>query len=266
MKDKLPDSAPDDQPTAAQPEASAPPTQQNPAPNPFDPARLRLPPNTLNPNYTPLFDGPGGDNRKNVIGVPEVPATPAVPTAAESPTPEVPASPAVSPPVRRKSLTEIMRAGDRDCIQSMWATTPMAAEFAPLPAGAYNARIIAGNLDNSQKGTPGYKLTFQVLEGKYRGRQFWADLWLTPRALPGTKRDLAKLGIISLDQLERPMPSGIVCKVNLTLRRNDDRSEHNSVKSFTVVRIDPPDVDPFAPSSNPSTSPQLPPDAAGGAS
>ena len=203
-----------------------------------------------------------------VIGVPEVPATPAVPIANDNPNPGVPDSPPPSSPTgRKKSLTEIMRAGDRDCIQSMWATTPMAAEFAPLPASVYVARIISGELINSrQKGTPGYKLTFEVLEGEHRGRKFWADNWLTPAALPGTKRDLAKLGITSLEQLERPLPQGIRCKVNLALRRNDDGSEYNSVKSFTVVGIDPPEAEPFAPSSNSPTPHQSPLSAAGGAS
>ena len=61
------------------------------------------------------------------------------------------------------------------------------------------------------------------------------------------KRDLAKLGVTALEQLERPLPPGIRCRVKLTLRNDDDGSEYNRVKTFEVVGIDPPEVDPFAP-------------------
>ena len=84
----------------------------------------------------------------------------------------------------------------------------------------------------------------------FAGRRFWHDLWLTPAALPMTKRDLAKLGVASLDQLEKPIPQGIRCKVKLALRRDDDGNEHNRVQLFTVIGVDAPEVDPFAPSAN----------------
>ena len=61
------------------------------------------------------------------------------------------------------------------------------------------------------------------------------------------KRDLAKLGVTALEQLERPLPPGIRCKVKLALRRDDDGTEYNRVKHFEVVGIDPPELDAFAP-------------------
>ncbi len=62
-----------------------------------------------------------------------------------------------------------------------------------------------------------------------------------------SKRDLGKLGITSPDMMERPLPRGIRCKVRAVLRKDDDGIERNRVRSFEVVGIDKPEVDPFAP-------------------
>ncbi len=148
-------------------------------------------------------------------------------------------------------LTDILSDADRNNLASAWSTTEAAEDFAPLPPGEYVARVAAGELENSRtNATPGYKLTFRVLEGEYEGRQFWHDVWLTPAALPMAKRDLGKLGITSLDQLEQPLPFGIRCKVKLVLRRDDDGNEYNRVRLFDVVGIDKPEPDAFAPSDD----------------
>jgi hypothetical protein len=80
------------------------------------------------------------------------------------------------------------------------------------------------------------------------------------------KRDLAKLGVTALEQLERPLPQGIRCKVKLVLRRDDDGTETNKVKRFDVLGIDLPDVDAFAPvdASAPAPQPQAADGSAGG--
>jgi hypothetical protein len=165
--------------------------------------------------------------------------------------------------MNRKSLSDILRA-DQGRLQDVWEHTQAADDFGtPLPAGEYVARIISGELFNSRtKSTAGYKLAFRVLEGDHKGRQFWHDIYLTEAALPMAKRDLAKLGITRLGQLEMSLPEGIRCKVKLTLRRDDDGTEYNRVKHFDVVGIDPPEIDPFAPADSPSPSPQ--PQAADG--
>lgn len=159
--------------------------------------------------------------------------------------------------MNRKSLSDILRDGDRQSLSRAWGETQAAEDFAPLPTGEYVARIVGGELFTSKaKGTAGYKLAFRVLEGDHQGRQFWHDVWLTPAALPMAKRDLAKLGVTALEQLERPLPPGIRCKVKLALRRDDDGTEHNRVKHFEVVGIDPPEQDAFAPIDAPKPSPQ----------
>lgn len=152
----------------------------------------------------------------------------------------------------RKKLTDILRDSKREDIEKAWSETQPASELAPLPAGEYIARIIIGELSASRRNeTPCYHLVFVVAEGDYTGRRFWHDLWLTPAALPMTKRDLLKIGVKSLEQLERPLPMGIRCKAKLALRRDDDGNQHNRVTMFTVIGFDPPEVDPFAPSPSP---------------
>jgi hypothetical protein len=150
--------------------------------------------------------------------------------------------------MERKKLTDILRDGNGSNIRDLWDRTEAAGELSPLPPGEYAAHVVSGELFTSKaKGTAGYKLGFKVCEGEHAGRMFWDDLWLTPAALPLAKRDLAKLGVTSLEQLERPLPPGIRCRVKVVLRKADDGTEYNKVQSFAVVGIDTPTADAFAP-------------------
>jgi hypothetical protein len=146
-------------------------------------------------------------------------------------------------------LTDILHNGDGGSIRDLWNTTEAAGEMGPLPPGEYTAHIVGGELETSRtNSTPGYKLTFRVIEPvEFEGRQFWHDCWLTPAALPQTKRDLGKLGVTSLEQLESPLPKGIRCRVKLALRRDDDGNERNRVRTLEVIGIDEPKPDAFAP-------------------
>ncbi len=157
-----------------------------------------------------------------------------------------------TPPRRR--LSDILNGG-AERLRDTWEHTQAAADFAPLPAGTYTARVVSGELFTAKSGTPGYKLAFRVLEGEHAGRQFWHDLWLTAAALPMTKRDLGKLGVTSVEQLETPLPAGIRCNVKLTLRRDDDGTEYNRVRAFDVTGIDSADDTDFAPNAAPVGAP-----------
>ena len=148
-------------------------------------------------------------------------------------------------------LSDILNNGDGEGIRKAWNETEAADEFGPLPAGEYTAHIIDGDLEQSRsKGTPGYKLTFKIIDGDYTGRQFWHDVWLTPAALPQAKRDLGKLGVTDLSQLEQPLPRFIRVKAKVALRRDDDGSEYNRVRRFDVLGIDTPIPDEFAPADD----------------
>ena len=153
-------------------------------------------------------------------------------------------------------LSDILANRDGDELRRKWDDTEAAEDFAPLPSGEYVARIIAGDLVTGRtNGTPGYKLTFKVIDGDHAGRQFWHDIWLTPAALPMAKRDLGKLGVTDLEQLERSLPSHMRCSVKLALRRDDDGTEYNRVRRFDVLGIDEPERDAFAPDDVSSETP-----------
>ena len=115
----------------------------------------------------------------------------------------------------------------------------MAGDFGPVPRGEYVCHVTKGELESSRtKGTPGYKIEFMILDGEYKGQRLWLDCWLTPAALAQSKRDLGKLGIVSLEQMERPLPRGIRCALTVVLRKDDDGIERNRVRLFDVIGID----------------------------
>jgi uncharacterized protein DUF669 len=149
--------------------------------------------------------------------------------------------------MQKKSLSEILSGADKGTIESAWGDTQAATDFVPLPKGEYDAVVVSGELFTAHTGTPGYKLTFEVCEGDFKGRKFWHDLWLTPAALPFTKRDLAKISITKLEQLEKPLPARFVCRVKLALRKNDEGAEYNRVTALECSGTEK--ADPFAPAS-----------------
>jgi hypothetical protein len=134
-------------------------------------------------------------------------------------------------------------------LESLWNSAEAAPELRPLPAGKYDCRV-AGieRFKGRRNATPGVKITFAVADGQFANRRLWADYWLTPAAIGQTKRELAKLGITELAQVENPNPAAIRrirCRVAATLRTADDGTEFNAVRSFVVTGIDPETVDPF---------------------
>lgn len=158
---------------------------------------------------------------------------------------------------KRRRLSDILSESERQRLAAAWEETEAAPEDGePLPAGHYTCRLESGELLNSRsRGTPGFRLTFRVLEGDHAGRRLWFSAWFTPGALPRAKRDAAKLGITDFDQLDRPLPPGIRCSVYAVLKRNNDGVAYNEIKTFEVVGIDEPEKDAFAPDADGSTAP-----------
>lgn len=153
-----------------------------------------------------------------------------------------------------KKLTDVLADGGGNGIRDNWNTTAAAGDDKPIPRGEYICHAIKGELFNARtKGTPGYEITFQIIEGVHAGRRVWHDLWLTPAALPHTKRDLAKLGITELEQLEQPLPPRIRCKVTVVIHTDDDNIERNKVLRFEFIGVDPEPANPYAPAPDDQT-------------
>jgi hypothetical protein len=137
----------------------------------------------------------------------------------------------------RKNLADVLGGASRAELARQFAEAEAAGDMLPLPRGTYRCRVTDGELVTSKGGTPGYTLTFSVDDGEHKGRKLWHTAWLTPAAMPMTKRDLAKLGVLSLDALDRPLPAGFVVDAKVVLRADDDNVERNRVVSFVVVGV-----------------------------
>lgn len=162
----------------------------------------------------------------------------------------------------QRKLTEILSDGSDGgkSLHDAWAATETAADFGPLPAGQYITHAISGELTTSKHGTPGYKLTFLILEGDYAGRRIWHDIWLTAKAMAMAKRDLLKLGITASEQLKQPLPQGMRCECRITLRTSDSGNKYTDLRSFKVLRVDTLNDPDYPPPQSPLTN-EVPPAA-----
>jgi hypothetical protein len=142
----------------------------------------------------------------------------------------------------RKRLSDVL--SNAQALAKVWASTEAAGQLTPLPPGEYRCRVVSGKLFESRNGNPGYKVTLQVANGDHVGRKLWHEVYLTQAALPMAKRDLGKLGITELAQLERPLPTGILLDVKVTIRKNNDGVEFPAIRSITAAGVE---ADPFGP-------------------
>jgi hypothetical protein len=125
-----------------------------------------------------------------------------------------------------------------------------AAEFTILPAGEYVADAVDGVFDKTKNGVAELKITFQVVEpGEFVGQRFWWHLYLSPKALPMSKRDLHKFGITDLAQLRDRWPAIWRCRTKVTLQASDQGRESNRVQLLEVLGRADPGPEPFAPTN-----------------
>jgi hypothetical protein len=133
---------------------------------------------------------------------------------------------------KRPTLEEILGSGLGDFKKS-WDETAADYESEPIPAGKYEAMVADGRFFKSRNDTPGYKITLEILgPEQFRGRKIFLDLWLTTAAVSIAKKELSKLGIRSLVQLQSPLPAGMVMTVSVALETTDKGREYNKVVSF----------------------------------
>ena len=131
-------------------------------------------------------------------------------------------------------------------LSELWNSTQAAPDYEPVPAGIYDVDLVSGKRFFARTtGTPGYLLTLRIVGGEYEGQMIWYKLWLTPRGISHAKKELAKLGLYELGQLEQTIPKGIRCRVRVVLQTRDDGTMENRVRNFIVTFIDEnPNIDP----------------------
>lgn len=158
----------------------------------------------------------------------------------------------------RKPLTDTLRETGLeplDSLSALFDSTTAADELRPLPRGTYTCRAMNGGLTTANSGTRMYRVRFKVLEGEHAGRCLWKSWPLTPAALPYSKRELAKLGVISGDKLNAPLPPDeYVVRLGVVVRSGDDGVQRNEVRSIEFVRRDAPRKDPCAPTDEEETA------------
>ncbi len=146
---------------------------------------------------------------------------------------------------RRRSLSEIARGRVND-LRLTW-NQAQATGYEPLPPGKYNCLVARSELTTSRThGTPGYKICFEVLDRDHRGQLVWHDVWLTAEAMGRAKYELGQIGITDLEQLERPLPPGLIAEVVVSRRTGDDGLVYNKVRGIKAIPPSTP-VNDFAP-------------------
>lgn len=137
---------------------------------------------------------------------------------------------------KRTTLTNILQ-GDIEQLTTHWNAATAAADLSILPAGRYRCRIVEGSeFLSTRKRTPGYRITFEVCEGEHTGCRFLHVIWLTQHAMPMAKRDLKKLGVKKLNQIQGPLPRGLVAEVEVGQIKGEDGLPINRVRRFDVVK------------------------------
>lgn len=139
-----------------------------------------------------------------------------------------------------KKLSDVFSNAELDALKADWDSASRVSDRTPLPPGEYTCRVLDGSLFRHAKtGNSGYKLSLEIIEGERAGRKCWYDIWLTKPAMHKSKVDLAKLDISQFEQLEKPLPKGIIVVAKIALKLDSKGSQFNYVVSFEVVDIDP---------------------------
>lgn len=137
---------------------------------------------------------------------------------------------------------------------------PAPSAVETIPKGEYLAYWIKIKVDQASTGTGRIVLTFKIIGGQYVGKFLWLDLYVTQKAAPFAKRELAKLDLHTSADWAKPVPHGIRCTLRVIVETDNDGKQRNKIADFKVVGVDAEQPDPFAPTENTPTE-QPPPGA-----
>lgn len=115
-----------------------------------------------------------------------------------------------------------------------------APEYTPLAAGIYQVRIVSGSYQQTKSNADGYRIAFEVVEGPHKGRRMSRTYTFGDKAIEYTKRDLAKFGLTTGQQLLEPFPAmgrEVFCRLFVAVQRGDNGAEFNDVKKIDAVRV-----------------------------
>ncbi len=116
-----------------------------------------------------------------------------------------------------------------------------------VPNGDYIATLKSTKVGRNKNGKPRAVLTFVVTEGAFAGKRLWMDLYFTADAEVRSWKTLSNIGIESADELMKPVPKGISCKLRVFVEAGDSGKEWNTIKEIEVIGFQEEQPDPFAP-------------------
>lgn len=113
-----------------------------------------------------------------------------------------------------------------------------AEEFGPIPVGEYPMHIVDSEVKPTRAGTGHYaELTFEVLDGQYKGRRVWVRLNLdnpNPKAVEIAQRELSAIchatGKLQINDTQELHYKPMLCRVDIEQR--EGYSPSNVVKSY----------------------------------
>lgn len=111
--------------------------------------------------------------------------------------------------------------------------------WADVPLGTYSGTLIDSRVvQTNRKGTVGVTLYWTV-HGDGWSERVWKTLWLSPAALPRSKAELARLGVSSLEDLDRdpPVDPGVACRLEIANVRHSEGGVVRSVVRWEVLSV-----------------------------
>lgn len=116
-----------------------------------------------------------------------------------------------------------------------------AEDFSPIPVGEYPMHIVDSEVKPTRAGTGHYaELTFEVLDGQYKGRRVWVRLNLdnpNPKAVEIAQRELSAIchatGKLQINDTQELHYKPMLCRVDIEQR--EGYAPSNVVKSYKAL-------------------------------
>lgn len=128
--------------------------------------------------------------------------------------------------------------------------------FEAIPAGMYQACIVASEMKPTSKGTGEYlKLTWEILDGEYKGRKLWSQLNLknpNATAVQIARGELSAIcratGVLTPNDSEdlHNIPVALTVKV----RKDDNGNLQNEIKGYKPLNAAAPNPQPATAGAN----------------
>ena len=116
------------------------------------------------------------------------------------------------------------------------------APFEPIPAGVYVAQITDSEIKESKAGHEYLALTFEVLDGEFKGRKLWDNLNLSnPNE---TTKQIAERTLSSIVRSAFGHPAAIrdsselhnkPLKVRVVIQKDEQYGDKNQIKGYEAV-------------------------------